>query len=155
MLFRSEEQLARLLAAKAQTDETPVKLIERLGFVDAAVLVSAVAKQYGLSTASESFWTEGLECGGSLSPRFLRERKVLPARFAGKGWVVAITDPEDLATLAELKVALAQTDFEMQIATGSQILGAIDRLRSGAKTEAPGRLDAAGQTSVGDRKSVG
>jgi general secretion pathway protein E len=146
----SEEQLARLLSAKTQTDETPVKLIERLGFVDAAVLVSAVAKQYGLNTASESFWTMSLESGGNLSPRFLRERKVLPARFAGKGWVVAITDPEDLATLAELKVALAQTDFELQIATGSQILGAIDRLQSGAKTEALGRLDAAGQTRVGD-----
>jgi general secretion pathway protein E len=153
-LFRdslvSEGQLARLVEANEETDETPVKLIERLGFIDSTTLAAAVSLHYAIPMVSEDLWVNNVSSGGNLSVRFLRDRKVLPIRMADGGWVVATTDPEDLATIAELKVALGLPELELQIATSNQILAAIDRMQAGMKLESRGLTADASGTKVGD-----
>lgn len=153
-LFRdglvTESQLARLVEAKDETEETPVKLIERLGFIDSTILAAAVSLHYAIPMVSEDLWVNNATSGGNLSVRFLRDRKVLPISIAEGGWVVATTDPDDVATMAELRVALGQPELELQIATSNQILAAIDRMQAGMKLEPRGLLADANGTNVGD-----
>ena len=146
----SDGQLARLIEEKNKTEETSVKLIERLGFIDSTILAAAASLHYAIPMVSEDIWAGNVSSGGSLSVRFLRDRKVLPIRMADGRWVVATTDPEDLATIAELKVALGQPELELHIATSNQILAAVDRMQAGMKVELRGLPPDAGQTKVGD-----
>jgi general secretion pathway protein E len=154
VLFRdgliSEAELARLVEAKGNSTETPVKLIERLGIIDASVLAAAVSRYYVVPLVTEDVWAGYLSSDASLSVRFLRDRKVLPIKMVDSNWLVATTDPEDLATISELKVALGQPQLELQIATANQILGALDRMQAGLKVQSLGALVEAGQTKVGD-----
>jgi general secretion pathway protein E len=153
-LFRdglvSASQMARLVEEKDKDKETPVKLIERFGFIDSTILATAVSLHYAIPMVSEDVWAGHVSSGGNLSIRFLRDRKVLPVKMADGRWMVATTDPEDLATISELKVALGQFELELQIATSNQILAAIDRMQANIKLE-PRSLSAdVGQTKVGD-----
>ncbi len=131
----SNGELARLVEESNKTEETPVKLLERLGFIDSTILATAASQHYAIPMVSEDIWAGKASSGASLSVRFLRDRKVLPIRMADSRWVVATTDPEDMATIAELKVALGQAELELQIATSNQILAAIDRMQAGIKNE--------------------
>jgi general secretion pathway protein E len=128
----SAEQLARLEEARDKTGETPVKAIERLRIVDSVTLAAAASQHYNLPMVPDRFWTESAASPSPLSSRFLRDHKMLPVKKGDGGWVVAISDPEDLVTISELKIALGRRDLELQIATANQILAAIDRMQSGA-----------------------
>jgi general secretion pathway protein E len=153
-LFRdglvSVSQMARLVEEKDKDKETPVKLIERFGFIDSTILAAAVSLHYAVPMVSEDVWAGHVSSGGNLSIRFLRDRKVLPIKMADGRWMVATTDPEDLATISELKVALGQFELELQIATSNQILAAIDRMQANIKLEPRGLSTDVGQTKVGD-----
>jgi general secretion pathway protein E len=152
-LFRdgliSAEQLARLDEAKDKTGETPVKVVERLRIVDSAVLAAAASRHYEIPMVPDRFWTENAISAGTLSCRFLRDRRILPVDQGGGRWVVATSDPEDLATIAELRIALGQPHLDLQIATTTQILAAIDRVQAGMKPEPRGSSPVGG-TKIGE-----
>ncbi len=146
----TDSQLARLQEANNATEETPVKRIERFGFIDSNILAAAVSLHYALPIVSDDQWAKANSHGGKLSARFLRDRRVLPIEKAGGGWIIATSDPEDVATLAELKIALGQSAFELQIATSNQILAAIDRTTRATTPESRGLPVDAGRTQIGD-----
>lgn len=107
-------------------------------------MVAALATYYKMPALAEDGWPAALIFQDRISPRFMRDHRVLPVRIEDSHAVVAIADPEDAPALAALSVAL-ERKLEPRLASGARILSAIDALLDGRKQAA--EADALGATA--------
>lgn len=128
------DQLARLERSHAQDGESPIRSLNRLGYVDQQVLAVELSRHFAIRPLEESEWPEGPVLPDCISPRFMREHHVLPLRADAASVTVAISDPADQTVLDALRVA-SERRVDLRIATESQIVSRIERLLDSSATQ--------------------
>lgn len=118
---------SRVAAARLVSPHTDDALILELGLLPEARLADAEAEFLGLARAyPESFPDVLLDLEG-IQQQFLRENYLLPLRYDGERLVVASARPFDEETLHSLSFFLG-APIEVQVATGSDVHGRLQRL---------------------------
>jgi general secretion pathway protein E len=121
------EQSARLERTAAQEGESPVRLINRFGYVDQQVLASELSRHFGIQPLEEGEWPKASVLPDCISTRFMREHRVLPLRADAHSITVAVSDPADQSVLNAIRIA-SERQLDLRIATESQIVSRIERL---------------------------
>jgi type IV pilus assembly protein PilB len=127
-----QEKAARVAAtSKCTFGEAAVKL----GFTTDEAIAIAISKQFGVPYASRENKILKVEKGQNLerivSEGYAREHCVLPL-FLDEGILaVAMTNPEDMMLLDNLKLLTAGLEIQCFVATRAQILKAIDEFYTG------------------------
>ena len=124
----SPEQAVRIRSLASEGRDTAVRLIIREGIIDQQVLAAELSRLSGHPLATD--WPSRQVLPGSVSPRFMRERHVLPASTDNGRLAVILSDPTDEATLTALRLA-AGMELSLWIAADDQILAGIERLERG------------------------
>jgi general secretion pathway protein E len=112
----------------SETGERLVTIIRRLGIMSGADLARAVAAFYGLPTVRESDWPKASILADVLSPRYLREHKVLPLSADDRCVILAAADPGHADAISAIRLA-AGRDIELRVAPAEDIDAAIDRFQ--------------------------
>jgi general secretion pathway protein E len=121
-------ELGKARQVCSETGERLVTIIRRLGIVSGADLARAVAAYYRLPTVSESDWPKTSILADVLSPRYLREHKVLPLSADDRCVVLAAADPGHADAISAIRLA-AGRDVELRVAPAEDIDAAIDRFQ--------------------------
>jgi general secretion pathway protein E len=124
------EQSARLERSAVHDGESPIRSINRLGYVDQQVLASELSRHFGIRPLEEGDWPDVAVLPDCISTRFMREHLVLPLRADPHSITVAVSDPADQSVLNALRIA-SERQVELRIATESQIISHIERLEDG------------------------
>jgi general secretion pathway protein E len=148
------EQSARLERAAAQQGESPIRSLNRLGYVDQQVLASELSRHFGIRPLDDGEWPEAPVLPDCISPRFMREHRVLPLRADARFVTVAVSDPADQPVLEALRIA-SERQLDLRIATESQIVSRIERLLDGTgSAAAPRPTDALAAVSGDDEEQI-
>ncbi len=129
----SADQAVRLAKAEAETGVSAIRQLLRQGLVDQQVLVVEIARHFGLPQVTE--WPRKPVLPDRISLRFMREHHALPVAVDAATLKVAVSDPSDTDLVAALRLA-AERKIELEVATDSQILSAIERLDQSGDAEA-------------------
>src|SRR5882672_7662723 len=90
--FLTSADLSKAQEVCSETGERLVTAVRRLGIMAGSDLARAVASYYALPTVGEQEWPKSTILGEVLSPRYLREHKVLPLAVDGQRLVLAAAD---------------------------------------------------------------
>jgi general secretion pathway protein E len=132
-------ELGKARQMHGETGERLITTIRRLGIVSGQDLARAVAAYYRLPTVREGDWPKSAVLGDVLSPRYLREHKVLPLAADERCLVLAVADPGHTEAIGAVRLATGRT-VEVHVAPAEDIDAAIDRFQPGDDTpvaEAP------------------
>ena len=129
------EQSARLERTAAQKGESPIRSLNRLGYVEPQVLVAELSRHFRIRQLGESDWPETRVLPDCISPRFMREHRVLPLRADSSSVTIAVSDPADVSVLEAIRIA-SERQLDLRIATESQIVSRIERLLDGPEGQA-------------------
>jgi general secretion pathway protein E len=121
-------ELGKARQVCSETGERLVTIVRRLGIVSGADLARAVAAYYRLPTVRESDWPKTSILADVLSPRYLREHKVLPLSADDRCVVLAAADPGHADAISAIRLA-AGRDIELRVAPAEDIDAAIDRFQ--------------------------
>jgi general secretion pathway protein E len=124
----TQAELGKVRQVCSETGERLVTIIRRLGIVSGADLARAVAAYYRLPTVRESDWPKASVLADVLSPRYLREHKVLPLSADDRCVVLAAADPGHADAISAIRLA-AGRDIELRVAPAEDIDAAIDRFQ--------------------------
>jgi general secretion pathway protein E len=111
-----------------ETGERLITTVRRLGILSGTDLARAVATYYSLPTVREGDWPQTSILGDVLSPRYLREHKVLPLSVDERRLLLAAADPGHIEAINAIKLASGR-DVELRVAPAEDIDAAIERLR--------------------------
>jgi general secretion pathway protein E len=136
LLTAGDLQKAR--EACAETGERLLNALRRLGIVSGGELARVVADYYALPTVREGDWPKTSVLAELLSPRYLREQKMLPLSANEQGLVLAAADPGDTAAIDAIRLAAGRS-LELRVAAAEDIVAAIDRIK--VADEAPARAE--------------
>jgi len=131
LLERGLVTAAELAKARQVGDESGERLVttlRRLGLLAGQDLARAVATFYKLATVREGDWPKGAVLGDVLSPRYLREHKVLPIAADERYLVLAAADPGHTEALGAIRLATGRS-IEVRVAAAEDIDAAIDRFQ--------------------------
>jgi twitching motility protein PilT len=117
-----------------------------LGLVTSPVLVTALARGYGLQQVDLASYPGDLEATVGLSPEECRKHLMVPLSRSGPTLFVAVANPADAASL-ELISAKTGLRAERMVASEREILEGVERIYARAAAAAPGGLDAASMPS--------
>jgi general secretion pathway protein E len=126
--FVTAAELAKARHVSEETGERLVPTIRRLGLLTGQDLARAVAAYYKVPTVRESDWPKGAVLGDVLSPRYLREHKVLPLAADERYLVLAVADPAHDGAIGAIRLATGRT-IEVRVAAAEDIDAAIDRFQ--------------------------
>lgn len=129
------EQSARLERTAAQKGESPIRSLNRLGYVEPQVLVAELSRHFRIRQLGEADWPETRVLPDCISPRFMREHRVLPLRADSSSVTIAVSDPADVSVLEAIRIA-SERQLDLRIATESQIVSRIERLLDGPEGQA-------------------
>ena len=149
LLERGLVTSAELGKARQMSDETGERLIttvRRLGLLAGPDLARAVAAYYKLPTVREGDWPKRAVLGDVLSPRYLREHKVLPLAADERCLVLAVADPGHAEAMGAIRLATGRT-IEVRVAPAEDIDAAIERFQP---PDAPSLAEAAAAAPEGD-----
>ena len=132
-----------------ETGERLVTAGRRLGIVAGSDLARAIATYYALPTVGEQDWPKTTILSDVLSPRYLREHKVLPLAVDGQRLVLAAADPGHTAAINAIQLAAGRT-IELRVAPAEDIDAAIDRFRPAEEAPAAAELPAGGGSESDD-----
>jgi general secretion pathway protein E len=135
----SPEQSARLAHNHQQGNDGLVRSINRLGVIDQQALTAELAQFYNITPVTESDWPESLVMPDRISPRFMRENRVLPLKADANSITIAIADPGDHAALNAIRIS-SERKLDLRIATESQIASRIERLAEGVSEKTETRI---------------
>jgi general secretion pathway protein E len=124
-LDRTGAERARRLSESR--DESYARVLTKLGLVSERDLAAAMAGVIGQPLATEEDLPPTAVAVEQLSPRFLKERRVLPLSDEGGRMVLAIADPFDSYATDAFRLATGRAPI-IRIAEPSLIEAAIDRL---------------------------
>ena len=102
-------ELGKARQVGGETGERLVTTIRRLGILAGQDLARAVAAYYELPTVREDDWPKGAVLGDALSPRYLREHKVLPLAADERYLVLAVADPGHTEAIGAVRLATGRT----------------------------------------------
>jgi len=121
-------ELAKATQLCAETGERLVTIVRRLGIMSGTDLARAVAAYYKLPTVREDDWPKTSMLSDVLSPRYLREHKVLPLSFDAQHLVLAAADPGHTEAISAIRLAAGRA-VELRVAPAEDIDAAIDRFQ--------------------------
>ncbi len=120
------ETLARARTVRDETGERIDAILTRLGMLSEQKLAEALAHATALPIAArDSLPTQALDLA-DLSPRYLREARLLPFRRGDGTLALAMADPLDGDSRAAVEMAIGAT-AQPVVATATDIEAAIDR----------------------------
>jgi len=128
--------------ARESGERLPV-VLTRLGFLGERALAEALAAVLGLPLAREADFPEAPLMEARLSPRFLREARLLPLAEAPEGLAVALADPLDEAAVAALRFATGRP-LLLHVAYPAELEAALERLYGDGRSEISRIVEAAG-----------
>jgi general secretion pathway protein E len=129
------EELSRLNRAQAEGGDTAVRVLERMGFVDPRILATEISQHFGIPLLEDGEWPSTILLADRISPRFMRDHRVLPLRIDSGVLTVVVSDPEDTATLSALRIA-SERHIELRVATVGEIVSRIEQLLKGFEDSA-------------------
>jgi len=141
--FLTSAELSKAQQVCTETGERLVTAVRRLGMMAGSDLARAVATYYALPTVGEQDWPKTTLLSDVLSPRYLREHKVLPLAIDGQRLVLAAADPGHTAAINAIQLAAGRT-IELRVAPAEDIDAAIDRFRPAEEAPVAADLPAAG-----------
>jgi general secretion pathway protein E len=121
-------ELGKARQVSSETGDRLVTTIRRLGIISGADLARAVATYYQLPTVRESDWPKTSVLADILSPRYLREHKVLPLAADERYLVLAAADPGHTDAISAIGLASGRA-IELRVAPAEDIDAAIDRFQ--------------------------
>lgn len=127
--YLSATEIGRARKASQETGSGLVAAIRNLGLMPGRDLARAVAAYYKLPTVTENEWPKASILGDALSPRYLREHKILPLVADDVHLVVAAADPGNTAAIEAIRLAVGRT-IELRVAAADDIDAATDRFKS-------------------------
>jgi general secretion pathway protein E len=138
-------ELGKVEQMCGETGERLVTTIRRLGIMSGTELARTVAAYYGLPTVREDDWPKTSILGDTLSPRYLREHKVLPLSVDEERLLLAAADPGHTDAISAIRLACGRI-IEVRVAAAEDIDAAIDRFQpaeeaSVAEVPTPGAGD--------------
>jgi general secretion pathway protein E len=140
-------ELSKALQVCTETGERLIAAVRRLGLVAGNDLARAVAAYYVLPTVGEQDWPKTAILSDVLSPRYLREHKMLPLAADGQRLVLAAADPGHTAAISAVQLAAGRRLVELRVAPAEDIDATIDRLKPAEEEAIPAELPAA---SIGE-----
>lgn len=130
----TEEQSDKAQKLAVQTKSQLPETLVKLGFVKEEDIAMAIAKRHGVTYASRENKIlrpeKGQELDKVVPEHFARENFLLPLFLDGNMLAVALTDPDNVLLLDNLKL-LTGLDVHPFIATKTQIIKAIDEFYLG------------------------
>jgi general secretion pathway protein E len=141
--FLTSAELSKAQQVCTETGERLVTAVRRLGMMAGSDLARAVATYYALPTVGEHDWPKTTLLSDVLSPRYLREHKVLPLAVDGQRLVLAAADPGHTAAINAIQLAAGRT-IELRVAPAEDIDAAIDRFRPAEETPVAAELPTGG-----------
>ena len=141
--FLTSAELSKAQQVCTETGERLVTAVRRLGIMAGSDLARAVATYYALPTVGEQDWPKTTLLSDVLSPRYLREHKVLPLAVDGQRLVLAAADPGHTAAINAIQLAAGRT-IELRVAPAEDIDAAIDRFRPAEEAPVAAELPAGG-----------
>jgi general secretion pathway protein E len=120
------EDLEKALEIQRERGEKIGKILVDLGFVAMRDVLAALSEQLEVPLATLEGPPPATPETENLSPRFLRQNRVLPVALHDSTLTIAMADPLDLETRAAVRAA---TGLQVRVALASEqeILDAIDR----------------------------
>jgi general secretion pathway protein E len=109
------------------SDERLSSLLPKLGLVSERDLASALSELLGLPLVGAADFPSEALLGDRLSPRFLRESRVLPLAEREEGLVLAMADPLDGYAADALRL-ISGRDLVLCVAEASELEAAVERL---------------------------
>ncbi|HUS56237.1 MAG TPA: ATPase, T2SS/T4P/T4SS family, partial [Thermohalobaculum sp.] len=135
------DRAARLASGRG---ENIANVLAKLGLVNERDLAAALAKQLNAPLVEPVHLPDTALEIAQLSPKFLRQRRILPLAKTDAGYVLAMADPLDAYALDAFKLATGETPV-ICVAEPGLIERAIDRLygeRLGGPVDASSALEA-------------
>ena len=123
----TEADLQRARRVQESAGEALDTLLLKLGLVSERDLAEALAAQLGLPLVRPADYPETPATNGALSPRFLKDARVIPLAEDEQGLTVAMANPTDDYVLTALRVATGKTILP-QVGVASELEVAFARL---------------------------
>jgi general secretion pathway protein E len=136
------QELGKARQMCSETGERLVTAIRRLGIASGSDLARVVAAFYRLPTVREGDWPKTSVLGDVLSPRYLREHKVMPLAADERSVLLAAADPGHTDAIGAIQLASGRA-VEVRVAPAEDIDAAIDRLQPADDTPDAESLPAA------------
>lgn len=138
----SDNEFRQLLRIKAESVEakSTVSLLVGLGLVSEQYLAELLSRTFELPLLSSAEMLERPDARVSLSPRFLRDRAVVPLRNANGEAVLAMADPGDDDVLQVLQLAF-EAPLQRAVALQSDIEAVVETLFGNDKTDGEQLVD--------------
>jgi general secretion pathway protein E len=123
----TRDQLQRGLVRQRETGKRLGETLVELGYLSEEELLNALARQFALPQLSlSSISLSPLPIRDRLSPKYLREHRVLPIEIKDGVLTVAMTDPTDPYTVDDLRMSTGYA-VSICLAKEREILEAIDQ----------------------------
>jgi general secretion pathway protein E len=137
----TETEFRRLLRVKEESAQrkSVVNLLVGLGLVSEQYLAELLARTFDLPQVSSADLLENPETKVSISPRYLRDRTVIPIKDENGDVLLVMADPADDQALRSLQLAFS-APLARAVAVQSDIERAIEQLY-GEESAAAGQTD--------------
>ncbi|MGH6933804.1 MAG: type II secretion system ATPase GspE [Dongiaceae bacterium] len=117
----------RAVRVRATSQDSLLRLLPKLGLVSDRDLAEALAEQLGLALATQRDYPALPVIEDGISPRFLREYRVLPIAESDQGLVLAMADPTDQYALDAMRLITGR-EIAARVAVPAELEAAIERL---------------------------
>jgi len=154
----TRDQLQRGLVRQRELGKRLGETLVELGYLSEEELLNALARQFALPQLSlSSISLSPLPIRDLLSPKYLREHRVLPIELKDGVLTVAMTDPTDPYTIDDLRMSTGHA-VSICLAKEREILEAIDQYYGEGQTSiekiVKGYSEEEGGTSSEEREDV-
>jgi type IV pilus assembly protein PilB len=124
----TEEQLVQARTVQSQTPgKTIPQILMTMNAVSEAQMLAAVAETLGLGFETPERAHVDPNAFGCLPPDYIRQRLVLPLRFEENKLVVAVTDPNNVFLLDEIKRKLKR-EIKTVVTTAADITRIVEQM---------------------------
>jgi len=121
----------RALRLRASSEERLEEILTKLGLVQERDVAAAISMELGLPLVDPTEYPDAPVLDGA-SPKFLRQRHILPLSDAGDRVILAVTDPLDDYAVRSFSL-LTGKPVEIRLGTPSDVELAYERLYGGQK----------------------
>ncbi|MDS4058253.1 MAG: ATPase, T2SS/T4P/T4SS family, partial [Candidatus Contendobacter sp.] len=139
----ADTDLQRARRVREGTGEGLDTLLVKLGLVSERDLAEALAAHLSLPLVRPGDYPETPATNGGVSPRFLKESRIIPLFEDDQGLTVAMSNPADDYVLAALRLATGKS-ITPRVGIPSELDAAFERLYGGGRSAMGQIVDAIG-----------